>query len=147
MCCKRKVKRGYALPAVVVLMMMVFKVFLILSNITVNLYNQYKYCYKSLDNICERPIEEYDLQTVIKSNLSNLLEEKGIKIRGIKDLRSFLEKENFKMLYEGFEITYSYTSISQKFVAEKKSTGKRYDFYIMYENKDIEIIYKENGGR
>lgn len=146
MCCKRNGKRGYALPAVVVLMMIIFTVFLILSNITANLYEQYKYCYKSLDNIYERPIEECNLPNVIKSNLSDLLIEKDIDINGIRDLRSFLEKENFKMLYEGFEITYSYTNISQKFVAERKSTGKRYDFYITYENRDIKIIYKENGG-
>lgn len=135
-------KRGYALPIVVILMMTIFAVFLVISNVTINLYEQYKYCYKTLDNTYERPIEEYDLPSIIKNNLSNILVEKDVKINGISDLRSFLQNENFTMIYEGFEITYMYTPISQKFIAERKSTGDLYNFYITYENRDIKIRYK-----
>lgn len=134
------------MPAVLILMMLIFSVFLMMSNVTMNLYEQYKYSYKSLDNIYERSIKEYDLGNVIKNYLSSALIEKNVQITGISDLRSFLENENFLMNYEGFEITYSYTPISQKFVAKKQSTGKLYDFYIFYKNQDIKIEYNENGG-
>lgn len=134
------------MPAVLILMMLIFSVFLMMSNVTMNLYEQYKYSYKSLDNIYERSIKEYDLENVIKNYLSSALIEKNVQITGISDLRSFLENENFLMNYEGFEITYSYTPISQKFVAKKQSTGKLYDFYIFYKNQDIKIEYNENGG-
>lgn len=134
------------MPAVVMLMMIIFVIFLIISNVTMNLYEQYNYFYKTLDNIYERPIEEYDLENVIKNKLSSILTEKNVQINGISDLRSFLESETFMMHYEGFEITYSYTPINQKFIAKKQSTGKLYDFYISYNNQDIKIKYSENGG-
>lgn len=134
------------MPAIVILMMIIFIIFLMMSNVTINLYEQYNYSYESLDNIYERSIKEYDLENVIKNNLSSVLIEKNVQITGISDLRSFLESENFLMNYEGFKITYNHTPISQKFIAKKESTGKLYDFYIFYENQDIKIKYSENGG-